>query len=99
MPENPAKSRVAVRDAMRATGTSQKVFAINARQAESVVSDALNARGRHLDAEWIVDQGVPFVTAFITSLSAQMGITVETRKQVRAERAAELFRLLFEDIA
>lgn len=49
--ENRPKYRSLVREAMRIAGLSQKAFAIDADQPESVISDALAGR-RAFDGEW-----------------------------------------------
>src|SRR5690349_17868391 len=53
--------RALVREAMRRTDLSQKAFAINADQSDSVISEALNG-SRHLAAEWLWVQPETFLT-------------------------------------
>jgi len=96
---NPSVSRAAVRAAMAATGTSQKQFALTADQPESVVSDALNGRGRHLDTDWILAQGEAFAVAWWDDVKRQMGLTEQTRHEQRWDRVLELVRLLMEGAA
>lgn len=57
--ENRPEYRELVREAMRRSGTTQKVFAIDAEQSESVISEALHGK-RALDIQWIWRQGAAF---------------------------------------
>lgn len=87
-------SRAAVREALRVTETSQKQFALTADVPESVVSDALNERGRNLESDWIFAQAEPFVRAFLESVERQLGLRPEQQAEVDEQRMVELFRLL-----
>ena len=66
---------------------------------ESVLSDALNERGRNLEADWILAQGSDFVTVWIEAIEKAMGLTQESRRTVKAQRISELIRLLVEEVA
>ena len=84
---------------MGLTNTSQKQFAIAADVPESVLSDALNGRGRHLETDWILAQGEGFCLAWWDEVKRQMGLSEQTRQSQRWDRALELVRLLMEEPA
>ena len=99
MTANPSVTRTAIRVAMQVTGISQKAMALTAGIPESVLSDALNGRGRHLETDWILAQSEAFINAFWKSIEAQLGLTSESKREVRAARIGELVRLLMEETA
>lgn len=93
---NQSVSREAVRVAMGQTGLTQQQFADAAGCPESTFSDALNQRGRNLETDWILAQTPAFILAFWQSVERQRGLTSAARQAVKAERIAELVRLIVE---
>lgn len=87
--------RPLVREAMRRAGLSQKAFAIDAGITESVLSEALSG-ARHLSVDWLWSQGDLFVAELIKLVSERRNLTEQTQRSLRAERVAELVRLLLE---
>lgn len=83
---------------MSESGLSQKAFAINARQPQSVISDALNSR-RHLSAEWIWLQENDFLVKFFALVSLARGLTAENAAAARRRRIVELIELLLVEAA
>ena len=96
-PESRKSAASCVRTAMRAVGLSQKAFAINAHQTESVVSEALSGSGaRNIALEWIHAQDVTFITAWVEELSREKGLTPRSRSEVKRQLIVALFAQLLE---
>lgn len=84
-----------VRDAMREADLSQKAFAVDAQQSESVISEALSG-GRHLSADWLYAQNDGFLLALMKGIERARHLTPESKAALRANRISELIRLLLE---
>jgi hypothetical protein len=97
---NQSVSRAAVREAMARTGTTPKQFVDRANTVSachaSTFSESLNGQGRNLETDWILAQDEAFILAFWESVKHQMQLTPESRQAARAERIAELVRLIVE---
>src|ERR1051326_6814701 len=87
--------RQIARDAMRAIGLSQKAFAINAGQTESVISEALSGT-RNLAVEWVYAQEDAYLVEFIDGMERARQLTEEAKGSLRADRIAELVRLILD---
>ena len=83
---------------MRAVDLSQKVFAAEAKQTESVISEALSGT-RHLSGEWLYAQSDQFLIALVELIERTRGLTAISKASRRAERIGELVRLLIEGAA
>ncbi len=81
---------------MSRTGRTQKEMAHAAGQKESALSDALNGNGRNLEVDWLLSQGADYVAEFIADVQIRMGLTVESKRDLKAARISELIRLLLE---
>jgi len=87
-----------VRDAMREADLSQKAFAINAKQSESVISEALGGT-RNLSADWLYAQPDRFVQILIDKVSIARNLTAESKAALQRARILELIGLLLERTA
>jgi len=86
-----------VRAVMARVGLSQKAMAQNAAIGESVLSEALAPHGtRHLAMEWLLAQDDEFLLELLAEITTWRGLTVESRRDVKAARIAELVRLIVE---
>lgn len=77
---------------------SQKALALNAGCTESEMSDALAGR-RNFALAWIWAQDDAFLLRFLELAMQARGLTPDAQKAVRAERIAELVRLLLMEAA
>ncbi len=91
-----ARFRAWVREAMRTAGLSQKAFAINCKQSESVISEALSG-SRQFHAEWIDAQP----DAFVEVLAVVMleGRKRPSPRDLALEHLLEAARLLSQEVA
>lgn len=89
----PRKSAAIAREAMRRTDTSQKAFAIGAKQPESVISEGLNGQ-RNLAFDWIDAQEDAFVLTFVDVWLASRNLTPQNQRAARLKLAATLFQQL-----
>jgi hypothetical protein len=106
----PAKARIAanpageadlldlIAQALRATNTSQKAFAIAAEQSPSVISEALCGR-RHFAIEWVWAQDDRFLATFFELAQAARRLTPESRSAINRKRIVELLDLLLQETA
>ena len=94
-PRDSRSFRSMVREAMRLTDLSQKAFALNAGQPESVISEALNGT-RHLASEWVWAPGQPstFIEKLIDLIEADRGLTDENAEQRYADLVGQLVSAL-----
>ena len=93
-------ARDAVGYAKQQTGLTNKAMALNAGVPESVMSDAVaGGKGRNLETDWIIAQGPEFVGYFTDHLDRALGLTDESRKAAKLDRALALVRLIFEEVA
>lgn len=99
MTVNPSVARESARVAMDRTGLSQKAMAITAGIPESVLSDALNGRGRNLETDWLLAQSGQFIAIWLAEVQQRLGLTPDSRAALRAARIGELVRLLCEATA
>ena len=95
-PPNSARFRGWVRDAMRRAGLSQKAFAINCQQPESVISEALSG-SRQFHAEWIDAQSDEFVA--VLALVMAEGRRLPTPRDLALDHLTEAVRLLSQEVA
>jgi hypothetical protein len=86
-----------VREVMRSVGLSQKAFAINAGQPESVISEALNGQ-RNIATDWIDAQDDTFVVAYAEGLIKSRGLLPTNKRQARMATAMALMQQLVEAI-
>lgn len=77
--------RSMVREAMREVGLTNKAFAINADQSESVISEALSGT-RHLSAEWVWAQDDVFWKALDDRIEAARGFTPEREDEIEEQQ-------------
>lgn len=87
-----------IRQAMSETNLSQKAFAINAHQPESVISEAFNAR-RNFAAEWWWAQPDTFLLRFLELTMDARHLTPESASAIRRRRIVELIDLLLTEVA
>lgn len=88
-------TRARVREAIRLAGSSQKEFAINAKQSESVISEALGG-SRAVNADWIEAQGPAFRLHYHGLQKEQWNIDRKAEEDELRAVAARFFSLLFE---
>jgi len=81
--------------ALRETDVSQKEAALNAGVKEQQFSAALNGQG-NFGATWLWAQPDRFLLRLVTLVMEARGLTHEAAQKARAERIAELVRLLLE---
>jgi hypothetical protein len=91
------KSAPLVREVMRSVGLSQKAFAINCGQAESVISEALHGQ-RNIATDWIDAQDDTFVVAYAEGLIKSRGLLPRNKRQARMATAIALMQQLVEAI-
>jgi len=88
-------ARRAVREAMAATTLSQKAMAEHAGISESMLSDALRDDGpRNLETGWLIAQGDVFLIAYWDSVTRQLGLTADAKREANAAIIGELVRRL-----
>lgn len=87
-----------VQQAMSETGLSQKAFAINAEQSQSVVSEAFNGR-RTLALGWLWAQDDVFLLRFFELAMKERRLTPEHASAIRRRRIVELMDLLLQECA
>jgi hypothetical protein len=80
--------RALVREAMRLVDLSNKAFAINAGQPESVISEALTG-SRHLAAEWVWAQPDTFMSTLIDLIQNERAIG-ERADEIEADMIGQL---------
>lgn len=80
--------RALTREAMRLCGLSNKAFAINAGQSESVISEALSG-ARHLATEWVWAQPDEFVSTLIDLMKTERAID-ERADEIEADLIVQL---------
>lgn len=85
--------RAVVREVMRRVDLSQKAFAINAGQSESVISEALSGT-RHLAMEWLWAQEDTFWNALIEAIEDERGLTQERATELYAQQIGTLVESL-----
>jgi hypothetical protein len=73
---------------MRLCGLSNKAFAINAGQSESVISEALSG-ARHLATEWVWAQPDEFVSTLIDLMKTERAID-ERADEIEADLIVQL---------
>jgi len=78
---------------MRRNGLSQKAFAINCGQVESVISEALSG-SRQFHAEWIDAQADDFIAVLALVMAA--GRRMPTPRDLALDHLIEAVRLLHE---
>jgi hypothetical protein len=90
--ENAPEYRELVREAMRRSGLSQKAFAIDAGQTESVISEALHAK-RAFDVQWIWRQtSAAFRRALREAEDESMGLDPRSQREEGFDDFVELAR-------
>lgn len=87
-----------IADAMRLVGLSQKAFALQAEQPESVISEALAGR-RHFAIEWLWKQDGVFLLRFFAMVMDARQLTPENISAIRRQRIVELVDLLLMECA
>ncbi len=87
-----------IRSAAADCNLSQKALAINAGCSESELSDGLSGR-RNFAAAWIWSQPDTFLLRFVELMTEARGLTPAAVREVRANRIAELIRLLLVEAA
>lgn len=90
-PQDSKTFRALVREAMRLTDLSQKAFALNAGQSESVISEALSG-SRHLAAEWVWAPGQPdvFIEKLISLIKIERGLADANEEKLFADLVGQL---------
>jgi len=86
-------TRARVREAMSLAGISQKEFAINAKQPQSVVSEALGGI-RAIQLDWLELQDQPFKTHYNALERDGWGIDAQTEQIELEAMAARFFAVL-----
>lgn len=89
------KSAELVREVMRSVDLSQKAFAVNADQPESVVSESLNGQ-RNLAFDWMDAQDDTFVAAFAQAWLESRQLSPQNQRSARVKLAATLFQQLID---
>lgn len=87
--EQSRQFRLLVREAMRDAGLSQKAFAIEAGQSESVISEAL-AGTRNLAADWVWAQDDAFWLALSTRISSARGFSAEREDEIEEAQILQI---------
>lgn len=89
-----------VRNAMSSVGLSQKAFAVDAKQTESVISEALSA-SRALALEWLYQQDQVFCAEWVEEFSRDKGLSGMGRRELKRQAflavMAQLLALLDEE--
>lgn len=86
--------RALVREAMRRSGLSQKAFALDAKQPESVISEALNG-SRALPSEWVWGQtDLTFQRELKSLEESELGLSGEVDDALEAQQIGNLVEQL-----
>lgn len=72
---------------------SQKTFALQARCAESDLSNALKGKQR-LDAQWLIDQDDAFVDELLRRLRTARGLSAERQDEIDDQQVLQLIAVL-----
>lgn len=91
--EQSRQFRLLVREAMQAAGLSQKAFAIEAGQSESVISEAL-AGTRNLAADWVWAQDDAFWLALSTRIASARNFSPEREDEIEEAQILQVVGVL-----